>query len=100
MLSAREVDAQEALRLGIVLEVQHVGRAAATCAGHGGQLRSCEPGRGEHDQARRRRGDAGDLRALLEVEANAQAVAFGTPQHREAVQRFLDKQPAHFQWPK
>eukprot|EP01031_Cornospumella_fuschlensis_P016603 gene16603-20290_t len=31
--------------------------------------------------------------------ANAQALAMGTEAHRVAVQRFLDKQPALFQWP-
>ena len=40
-----------------------------------------------------------DLAMLLEMEANAQAVAMGTREHREAVQCFLDKQPAPFQWP-
>ena len=40
-----------------------------------------------------------DLATHLELEANAQALAMGTQAHREAVQAFLDKQPARFQWP-
>ena len=40
-----------------------------------------------------------DVHTMLETEANAQAVAFGTPQHRDALARFLAKQPASFQWP-
>ena len=42
---------------------------------------------------------ANDLTSLLEQEANAQALAMGTAEHRHAVQCFLDKQPAPFQWP-
>ena len=40
-----------------------------------------------------------DLPALLEQEANAQALAMGTADHRMAVNRFLDKQAPLFQWP-
>ena len=43
--------------------------------------------------------DPGALADLLDAEANAQAIAFGSTQHREAVHRFLDKQPLAFQWP-
>ena len=35
----------------------------------------------------------------LENEANAQALCFQTTPHRDAVKRFLDKQPLAFQWP-
>jgi len=37
---------------------------------------------------------------VLDGEANAQALAFDSKHHVEAVQRFLEKQPAAFQWPK
>ena len=40
-----------------------------------------------------------DLATLLELEANAQSLAMGTPDHRDAVQRFLRKEPASFVWP-
>ena len=40
-----------------------------------------------------------DLPALLEQEANAQALAMGTADHRTAVNRFVNKEPALFQWP-
>ena len=42
---------------------------------------------------------ANDLPSLLEQEANAQALAMGTPEHREAVHCFLEKKPLPFQWP-
>ena len=42
---------------------------------------------------------AQDLRSLLASEADHQALCFVTDDHVQAVQRFLDKQPAAFQWP-
>ena len=98
MLSGREVSAQEALQLGIATELVAPealqARAAAIAHGFVGASpialslikRSLAMA-------------ANDLPALLEQEANAQALAMGTPQHRDAVQAFLDKKPAPFQWP-
>jgi 2-(1,2-epoxy-1,2-dihydrophenyl)acetyl-CoA isomerase len=40
-----------------------------------------------------------DLHAMLDIEADAQALCFGSTPHKAAVARFLDKQPAAFQWP-
>ena len=40
-----------------------------------------------------------DLHTMLEIEADAQALCFGSTPHKAAVARFLDKQPALFQWP-
>lgn len=42
---------------------------------------------------------ATDLPSLLEQEANAQALAMGTPEHQEAVRCFLEKKTMPFQWP-
>jgi 2-(1,2-epoxy-1,2-dihydrophenyl)acetyl-CoA isomerase len=36
---------------------------------------------------------------MLDTEANVQALAFGSAEHRDAVNRFLDKKPLAFQWP-
>ncbi|KNZ33223.1 MAG: enoyl-CoA hydratase [Methylibium sp. NZG] len=100
MLSAREVGVDEALRLGIVMEVHPadvlLARAQAVAASF------VHAGPAAVSMIKRAVAASGhnDLNALLEIEANAQAVAFGTPQHREAVGRFLGKQPALFQWPK
>lgn len=97
MLSARELPAGEALALGLVMELHEpdclLPRAlelAATFA-HASPLAV--------SLLKRNVGDTGALDAALEAEANAQALAFGTPEHREAVHRFLDKQPPAFQWP-
>ena len=98
MLSGREVSAQEALQLGIASELvapeQLQARAQAIAQSFVGASpvalslikRSLAMA-------------ANDLPALLEQEANAQALAMGTAEHREAVQAFLNKQPAPFQWP-
>ena len=100
MLSAREVDAQEALRLGIVMEIHPpealLPRAQAIAA----SFVNASPAAVSMIKRAVAASAHNDLSALMEIEANAQAVAFGTPQHREAVARFLDKQPARFQWPK
>jgi len=41
----------------------------------------------------------GGLQDMLSSEAQAQALAAGTAEHREAVSRFLNKQPPLFVWP-
>jgi 2-(1,2-epoxy-1,2-dihydrophenyl)acetyl-CoA isomerase len=41
----------------------------------------------------------GGLQDMLSAEAQAQALAAGTAEHREAVGRFLNKQPPLFAWP-
>lgn len=40
-----------------------------------------------------------DARAMLEMESLGQGIAFTTAYHKEAVRRFIDKEPPLFQWP-
>lgn len=98
MLSGREVSAQEALQLGIATEVvpPEALQARAQAIAHsfvGASPIALSLIKRSLAMA------ANDLPALLEQEANAQALAMGTQQHRDAVQAFLDKKPAPFQWP-
>ena len=100
MLSTRELDAQEACRLGIVLEIHSpetlLPRAQALA-------QSFVQAPASAVSLTKRALDAAlgsDLQTLLEMEASGQAVAFGTPYHREAVARFLRKEAALFQWPR
>lgn len=97
MLSAREVGAAEARDLGIAMELhdadQLMPRALALAESFAGASPLAV------SLVKRATGDAGALAALLDAEANAQALAFGSAEHRDAVQRFLDKQPLPFQWP-
>jgi 2-(1,2-epoxy-1,2-dihydrophenyl)acetyl-CoA isomerase len=98
MLSARELQAEEAKALGIVLELvpqEHVlQRAQALAASfvHASPLAM---------SLVKRALAAGptDLHTMLELEADAQALCFGSEAHKAALGRFLDKQPALFQWP-
>jgi len=96
-LSAREVDAQEALTLGVAMEqhepAQLLPRALALADSFAGASPLAV------SLVKRMGQDPGAMEAAFEAEANAQALCFQTTPHREAVQRFLDKQPLAFQWP-
>jgi 2-(1,2-epoxy-1,2-dihydrophenyl)acetyl-CoA isomerase len=99
MLSAREVGADEAKQLGIAMEIVPaeglLARAQALAASFNGASplavslvkRACSAAPGA------------DLATMLAIEADAQALAASTQAHRDAVARFLDKQPPAFQWP-
>jgi 2-(1,2-epoxy-1,2-dihydrophenyl)acetyl-CoA isomerase len=98
MLSARDIDGAEALKLGLAMELhapeQLLPRAQALAASfiHASPVAVSLV-------KRTLAGWGADLPALLEHEANAQALAMGSAEHRSAVQRFLNKEPALFQWP-
>lgn len=99
MLSAREVDATEALALGIAMEIVPteglMDRAHALARSFAGasplavSLIKRDVGMAL----------ATDLRTALDQEADHQSLCFQTQAHRSAIQRFLDKEPAAFQWP-
>lgn len=99
ILSAREVGADEALRLGIAMELlpadQLLGRAQALARSFTGASPLAV------SLVKRELGMAlaTDLATTLAAEADHQALCFQSPQHVRAVQAFLDKQPAAFQWP-
>lgn len=97
MLSAREVAAAEAREIGIAMEV-HEPEALLPRA-----LALAESMTGGSPLAisliKRAMGNPGELAALLDGEANAQALVFGSAYTQEAVRRFLDKQPPAFRWP-
>jgi 2-(1,2-epoxy-1,2-dihydrophenyl)acetyl-CoA isomerase len=98
MLSAREVGAPEALAIGIAMEVHEpealLPRALALAASMAGASPLAT------SLVKRAMGNAGELAALLDGEANAQALAFGSGYTQDAVRRFLDKQAPAFVWPK
>lgn len=97
--STRPFGAEEARDLGIVMEVvaadrldDRVDRMAHALAGLPTAVL------GMTKRAFDASLDSG-LPAMLEMEAAAQGVARSTEYHRQAVRRFLDKQPPAFQWP-
>ena len=97
MLSAREVGADEALRLGITMELQPPEQLLARAQAIAASFVHASPV--AVSLIKRAVAAGGDLATQLEHEANAQALAMGTQTHRDAVQDFLAKRPARFQWP-
>lgn len=99
MLSARDVDAQEALRLGIVMELhapeQLLPRAQAMARSFVG----ASPAAVSLIKRSLNNALGGGLQDMLTAEAQAQSLAAGTAEHREAVARFLNKQTPLFAWP-
>lgn len=97
MLSAREVKADEALRLGIAMEVveadQLLPRALALAKSFEGASPMAV------SLIKRACASTGDLVGQLSLEADAQALAMGSPEHKTAIQDFLQKRPPKFAWP-
>lgn len=98
MLSGREVPAQEALALGIASELVAPEALQARAQAIARSFVGASPVALSLIK-RSLSLAATDLASLLEQEANAQALAMGTPEHREAVRCFLEKKPMPFQWP-
>lgn len=98
MLSAREVPAEEAQALGIVFELvpqdQLLRRAQALAQ----SFVNASPMALSLVKRALAAGPS-DLHTMLEIEADAQALCFGSTPHKAAVARFLDKQAPLFQWP-
>jgi 2-(1,2-epoxy-1,2-dihydrophenyl)acetyl-CoA isomerase len=97
MLSAREVGAEEALRLGIAMELQAPEQLLARAQAIAASFVKASPV--AVSLVKRAVATGGDLAAQLEFEANAQALAMGTQVHKDAVQDFLAKRPPSFAWP-
>ncbi|MBX3608712.1 MAG: enoyl-CoA hydratase/isomerase family protein [Hydrogenophaga sp.] len=99
VFSARELDAREAVALGVALEVlpgnELLPRAMAMAAalGQASPLALALAKRGLDDAF-----DI-DLGEAMAREANGQALALGSAWHREAVRRFLAKESPSFRWP-
>ncbi|MDR2990324.1 MAG: enoyl-CoA hydratase/isomerase family protein [Burkholderiaceae bacterium] len=99
IFSARELGADEAQRIGAVLEVvapeQLDARAQqiAACLAHASPVAFGMSKRALNQSFN------SDLRTMLAIESAAQGIAFTTDFHREAVRRFREKEPPLFQWP-
>lgn len=100
VFSAREVDAQEALQLGIALELhppeQLMARAfamATAMANASGTVLSISK-RALNQSLR------SDLQTMLNLEAEGAAIALNTEFHTDAAKRFANKQPPKFRWPR
>ena len=100
MLSARELDVNEAQRLGVVMEIVDdevaLQQTAQTYARSFSNASSLAAG-----LIKERIGSAlqTDLDTVLLNETNDQALCFADPYNAQAVQRFMNKEPTLYQWP-
>ena len=99
MLSAREVDADEALKLGIAMEVVSPDRLLPRATALAQSFNGASPMSVSFVKQDVAKALGADLDTLFAQEADHQAMCFTTPAHEQAVQRFLAKQPAAFRWP-
>jgi 2-(1,2-epoxy-1,2-dihydrophenyl)acetyl-CoA isomerase len=99
MLSARDIDAQEALRLGIVMELHEPDQLLARAQALARSFVGASPAAVALIKRSLNNALGGGLQDMLSSEAQAQALAAGTAEHREAVARFLNKQAPLFAWP-
>lgn len=97
--SARELNAEQAQQLGIVLEIAPKGRVLERAQ----QMAQCFANAAPAALAMTKRAMNVSLNSsldtMMDIEAAGQAVARTTQWHRDAVNRFLNKQPSAFQWP-
>jgi 2-(1,2-epoxy-1,2-dihydrophenyl)acetyl-CoA isomerase len=96
-LSAREVGAAEAVSMGLAMEQHDPAALLPRALALAESFAAASPL--AVSLVKRFTLDAGAMEAAFEAEANAQALCFQTTPHREAVQRFFDKQALAFQWP-
>lgn len=99
MLSARDIDAQEALRLGIVMELHEPEQLLPRAQTLARSFVGASPAAVGLIKRNLNNALGGGLQDMLNGEAQAQALAAGTAEHREAVARFLNKQGPLFNWP-
>lgn len=98
VFSAREVDAEEALRLGIAYAVHPVTQLleealALAARFHGASTEALGIAKSVLNRSFNL-----DYDTLAELEASAQALALRTEYHQDAVARFLEKKPLAFRW--
>lgn len=99
MLSGRDVDAQEALRLGLVMELHEPADLLPRAQAMARSFVGASPTAVALIKRSLQESLGGGLQGLLTAEAHAQALAAGTANHKQAVACFLNKQPPPFAWP-
>jgi enoyl-CoA hydratase/carnithine racemase len=99
IFSTRVIGAEEARQLGIAFEIQPADRLAERARELALSFtQSSTVALSLSKRALNASLNTG-LSTVLQMEADAQGIARSTDYHREAVRRFVDKQPALFQWP-
>ena len=98
MYTARSIDAQEAMDLGLVLAV-HPSEQLPDAVNHfASQLAQGSKDAIGLTKQLINRSHASDYDTMAELEANGQSMMHETAFHKEAVRRFVEKEPALFNW--
>lgn len=97
--SAREIDALEARDMGIVFEIQPAERLASRARQLALSFNQASATALSITKRCLNASLNSSLTTMLEMEASGQAVARSSNYHRNAVTRFLQKQPPAFEWP-
>ncbi|WP_448505743.1 crotonase/enoyl-CoA hydratase family protein [Immundisolibacter sp.] len=95
--TGRLVDADEALRLGIVLEVLPPADLMARARQLAAQIAGKPPQALRIGKRLLRASQAMDLKHFLDYSAALQAACHGTDDHAEALTAFFEKRPGHYQ---
>ena len=98
--TARKVGAEEAKEIGLILDIVSQENAMEEVREYAGRFRHASKAAIGMAKNILNQSYNLDHRTLLELEADAQGMALVTPYHREAVQRFKDKEPSHYDWEK
>ncbi|MFM9924569.1 enoyl-CoA hydratase/isomerase family protein [Variovorax sp. H27-G14] len=99
IFSAREVDAAEALRLGIAMEVLPADALLPRAQAIARSFAGASPVAMGLSKRALQGSLSNDLHTLLQTEAQGQALAAGSDYAKEAVRRFAAREPAQFRWP-
>lgn len=99
VFTAREIQAEEAQRIGAVFEIVTQDTLHARAMQIAASLAGASPVAFGLAKRALNQSLGADLRSMLDIESAAQGIAFSTDFHREAVQRFKDKTTPLFQWP-
>lgn len=98
--STREIDAEEAKRLGIVFEIQPEENLQERARQLAHSFTQASPTALSIIKRAMNASLGNDLGTMLEIEATGQGLARSTDYHRDAIQRYMNKQPQQFQWAK
>jgi enoyl-CoA hydratase/carnithine racemase len=90
------IDAQEALRCGLVSRVVPAGELLATALALAGKIAANPPAVMRMTKRLLREGQSASLESLLELSAGYQAMAHKTAEHQEAVTAFVEKRKPNF----
>ena len=99
IFSAREFSSAEAKAMGLVLEVQPATEVLQRARTMAAAFASASPVAMSLAKRALGRSMETDLSTMLAFEADAQGIAFSTTEAKEALGRFLSKQPPLFTWP-